>query len=441
MRSVHRDILTLALPSVVTNITVPLLGLVDTAIVGHMGRTEYIGAIAIGTTIFNICYWIFAFLRMGTTGLVAQAHGARDIARVESVLRRSLQLSILFSVLLILAQRFILWFAMWLMPAESEVAQFVSIYFSICIWGAPAMLTLFALNGWFIGCQDTRSPMMVAIVQNLLNIVLSLFLVCGLGWKMEGVATGTLTAQWAAMLLAVALAFRKMRRLREEDKQMPDAQRNHAPVPLPLSVFFRVNRDIFLRTLCLVAVTVYFTSAGSQQGYLILGANALLRQFFIFYSYFTDGLANAAEALSGKHAGAGNRPQLIKTIRALFIQGFIVTAIFTAVYLLGGETILRLLTDRSEVVTTATPYLPWIVSIPFAALLAMIWDGVFIGLTWSREMLLSMFLAAVLFFALYLLSRDAMGNHALWMAFVCYLFVRGAVQTWFVYNKTKPHEL
>ena len=434
MLPVHRDILRLALPSVVTNITVPLLGLVDTAIAGHMGHSRYIAAIAIATTIFNISYWLFAFLRMGTTGLVAQAYGRGDVAGVDTLLRRSLILSFVLSLVLLMGQQGILAFSLWIMPAEGSVHHLVTAYFRICIWGAPAMLALFALYGWFIGCQDTRSPMIVAIVQNLLNIALSLLLVVGFGWKIEGVATGTLAAQWGAVVLALVLARRRMLAIGRE--HLTDKQPLSEPAtPVSPRQFFRVNRDIFLRTLCLVAVTLYFTSAGSRQGTLILAANALLRQFFIFYSYFTDGLANAGEALSGRYSGEGNRSMLAQTIRALFLQGLVVALAFTLVYLIAGPTLLRLLTDRPEVARTATHFLPWAISIPLLAMPAMVWDGVFIGLTWSREMFLSMFAATMLFFAIYLFGREPMGNHALWLAFVSYLFVRGAVQTIFVIHK------
>ncbi len=421
MSGTHREILRLALPSVATNISVPLLGLVDTAIVGHLGRPEYIAAIAIGTTVFNISYWLLAFLRMGTTGLVAQAKGSGDVLLMRDILHRALMLGFLLSLVLLLLQVPILRLALWLMPAEAETARMVSTYFGICIWGAPAMLALYVLNGWFIGCQDTRSPMWIAIGQNVLNIAVSLTLVFGFGWKIEGVATGTLCAQWCALLLALLLA-----------------QRHRLPVPegatekghVSLSRFLGVNRDIFLRTLCLVAVTLYFTSAGTRLGDTTLAANAILMQFFILYSYFTDGLANAAEALSGKYAGAGNWKMLSTVVRALFIEGVIIAIAFTLLYFFAGHAILRLLTDQSSVILAARDYLPWAIAIPLVALPAMVWDGVFIGLTWTRRMLLSMALAALAFF---LISRTMPlvlpPNHALWLAFDVYLFTRGAVQT------------
>ena len=461
MSETHREILRLALPSVAANITVPLLGLVDTTIVGHLGRAEYIAAIAVGTTIFNMSYWLLAFLRMGTTGLVAQAVGqfrsregqsgkalpSAPLQTPHSILCHALLLALALSLLLLLARSPILRLSLWLMPAEAETARFVAQYFHICIWGAPAMLSLFVLNGWFIGCQDTRSPMWVAIGQNVLNIILSLWLVFGQGWKIEGVAVGTLAAQWCALGLALMLAWRKGEAWRTSDRELRAAQRPACDVARSTSLlcrlrsllaafpsrFFRVNRDIFLRTLCLVAVTVCFTSAGTRLGGTTLAANALLMQLFILYSYFTDGLANAAEALSGKYAGARNHEMLHHTVHCLFMQGAVVAAAFSLLYLCGGRLILRLLTDRPDVIALATAYLPWTVAIPIIALQAMVWDGVFIGLTWTRQMLLSMFAAACVFFALSQAMPHLMpANHALWLAFDAYLLTRGAVQTFFV---------
>ncbi len=214
-----------------------------------------------------------------------------------------------------------------------------------------------------------------------------------------------------------------------------------ATAPLALARVFRIHRDIFLRTLCLVSVTLGFTAAGSRQGNLILSANALLMQFFIFYSYFTDGLANAAEALSGRYAGAGDRPMLRTVVGALFVQSTLVALLFTSVYLVCGPAILRLLTDQPSVAQTARHFLPWAVAIPLLAMPAMVWDGVFIGLTWSTQMMQSMALSAAAFFAVRQLAQPSLGNHALWLAFVGYLLLRGTLQTVYVTRKYIIHEL
>lgn len=429
----HKEILRLALPSVVTNITVPLLALADTAIVGHLGQAAFIGATAIGGTIFSMIYWIFAFLRMGTTGLVAQARGRQDRSEARTILVRALRLSVCISALLLILQVPILRVALYFMAPAAEVSQLASLYFRIVVWGAPAVLAQYVLTGWYIGEQDTRSPMLVALAQNLLNVALSLTLVYAARMGFAGVALGTVLSQWAGLLFAIGLLRPYIRRAKSS---LPPVDTTETATWRQM---LRVNSDIFLRTVCLVAVTVSFTAAGSRQGELTLSANMLLMQFFILYSYFTDGLANAAEALAGKWDGAGCRRELHQTVRCLFAQGAVVSAAFCLLYLLGGRTLLALLTNVETVRLTAATYLPWASLIPVVALPAMVWDGVFIGLTWTRGMLGSMFLAMCLFFVL-LTCCQKLGNHALWLAFDSYLLARGTIQTCYVIRKSNRHE-
>lgn len=417
--SIHKEILRLALPSIVTNITVPLLGIADTAIVGHMGRAGYIAAIAVCTTLFNMIYWVFAFLRMGTTGLVAQAWGRGTVGRSNTILTQALLLGNAIGLLIILCNGMILQGAYRFMDIGLNLKEDVSAYYNICVWGAPAMLSQYALTGWFIGSQNTKVPMIVAISQNIINILLSAWLVFGAGMKMEGVAIGTAFAQYFGCLAACLMAWKSGWR--------PDTDFRALTEGLP--VFFNVNRDIFLRTLCLVAVTVFFTRAGNAQGGLVLSCNTLLMQFFILYSYFTDGWANAAEALAGRYASAHQQRELRSTIVALFWQVGLFSAIFTFLYIVAGPSIISLFTNLESVLSTARTYLPWVWCIPLCAFVAMVWDGVFIGLTLTRGMLLSMFTSMLLFFGLYLTTKDHLHNHALWLAFLCYLACRGAVQT------------
>ncbi|MBQ2595718.1 MAG: MATE family efflux transporter, partial [Bacteroidaceae bacterium] len=367
----HKEILRLALPSVVTNITVPLLALADTAIVGHLGQAAFIGATAIGGTIFSMIYWIFAFLRMGTTGLVAQARGRQDRSEARTILVRALRLSVCISTLLLILQVPILRVALYFMAPAPEVSQLASLYFRIVVWGAPAVLAQYVLTGWYIGEQDTRSPMLVALAQNLLNVALSLTLVYVARMGFAGVAMGTVLSQWAGLLFAIGLLRPYIRGAKSS---LPPVDTTETATWRQM---LRVNSDIFLRTVCLVAVTVSFTAAGSRQGELTLSANMLLMQLFILYSYFTDGLANAAEALAGKWDGAGCRRELHQTVRCLFAQGAVVSAAFCLLYLLGGRTLLALLTNVETVRLTAATYLPWASLIPIVALPAMVWDGVF----------------------------------------------------------------
>ncbi len=415
LRGRENPILRLALPSVVTNITVPLLGLVDTAVVGHMGRPEYIGAIAIGTTIFSMIYWIFAFLRMGTTGIVSQAYGAHDEAAEALGLVRSVKWALGISAALLLLQSPLLSAALWLMEPEAEIAVWAAEYFRVCIWGAPAALLNYSLTGWYIGMQNTRVPMWTAILQNLLNIAATLVFVFVLDWGVAGVAAGTILGLYGGVAFAISRLPRSI--LLNGNDTTYDGRLPSMGV---------VGGTLFLRTLCLVAVTVYFTTAGSRMGGLYLDANALLMQFFIIFSYFTDGLANAAEALSGKFAGARDGQGLRSTVRQLFGMGFVLALAFTLLYVFAGSWFLSLLTNQAAVVAVARDYLPWVCAIPFVSLAAFIWDGVFIGMTATREMFLSMLAAAITFFAIWFLLGP--GNHILWLSFLSYLCARSVVQ-------------
>ena len=430
MKSIDREILHIALPSIVSNITVPLLGLVDVAITGHLGSAAYIGAIALGGMLFNVVYWIFGFLRMGTSGLTAQALGAGKREETIEWLLRSQTIGMGIAVALLLLQVPIRELALLVMQPTEEVRAFTVTYFNICIWGAPATLGLFGLNGWFIGMQNSRVPMAIAITQNVVNILASLCFVFGLGMKVEGVALGTLIAQWCGFLMGVFLCLRYVdlslcrvfKGWKVSWKSLFDRQ--------SMLRFFEVNRDIFFRTICIVSVMLFFTSAGSWQGEVILAVNTLLMQLYLLVSYVMDGFANAGEALSGKYYGAGDRSSLRLTVRRLFVWATLMATGFTVVYVLGGKPFLGLLTDEPSVVEASADYVWWAYLIPFVSMGAFMWDGIFIGLTASRQMLQSMFAAAVTFFVFYYLLHPSLGNHGLWAAFLAFLLVRGGVQTW-----------
>ena len=428
MKSTDREILHIALPSIVSNITVPLLGLVDVAITGHLGSAAYIGAIALGGMLFNVVYWIFGFLRMGTSGLTAQALGAGKREETMSWLLRSQAIGVGIAVALLLLQVPIRELALLVMQPTEEVRAFSVTYFNICIWGAPATLGLFGLNGWFIGMQNSRVPMAIAITQNVVNILASLCFVFGLGMKVEGVALGTLIAQWCGFLMGLFLCLRYV------DMSLCRVFKGRTVKSLfdrqSMLRFFEVNRDIFFRTICIVSVMLFFTSAGSWQGEVILAVNTLLMQLYLLVSYVMDGFANAGEALSGKYYGAGDRSSLRLTIRRLFVWAMMMATGFTVVYVFGGRPFLGLLTDEPSVVEASADYVWWAYLIPFVSMGAFMWDGIFIGLTASRQMLQSMFAAAVTFFVLYYLLYPSLGNHGLWAAFLAFLLVRGGVQTW-----------
>ena len=428
----HKEILSLAIPSIVTNITVPLLGLVDVAIVGHMGDASYIGAIAVGTMMMNVICWLFGFLRMGTSGMTSQAYGRGDSKEAATILFQAIALGAAIGILFVLFQPLLLRLFLFFMRPSDEIRAFASVYFHVCVFGLPAALVMYGLTGWFIGMQDTRTPMMVSIFQNIVNIMTSLLLVYVFGMKVEGVALGTLTAQYSGLLLALYILRRKYAshyQLLFSQFTLKPGDYSSFSYKHTLNRFFRVNRDIFLRTLFLVAVNAAFTSVGSRQGDVILAVNTLLFQFFTLYSYIMDGFAYAGEAICGKYYGAGNAPSFHACIRRLFAWGVIMTVVYTAAYYFGANDILHVLSNEQTVIEASEPYLLWVALIPVAGMGAFIWDGVFIGITDSRGMLLSCFVAAIVFAIMLSLFFTTMGNHALWLALLSYLLARGVMQT------------
>lgn len=474
MKAIDRDILHLALPSIVSNITVPLLGLCDVTIMGHVGGAESIGAIAVGSMIFNVMYWLFVFLRMSTGGLTAQAFGAGNCEMCRATLKRSLTKGLLFGGAIVVLQVPLQGLTFWLMQPTDNVAMLCTHYYYICIWGAPAVLGMYAVTGWLIGMQDTRRPMVIAIVQNVVNIALSLLLVVFFHLGITGVAIGTLVAQWVGFGVGLICVITKSNHSHLIDSKsihsplhdsmsshspLHDSKSNHSPLLARKATGSRVSGNgvggeassgeasgveaiLFLRTLCLVAVNLYFTSAGASQGALILAANTLLMQFFMLFSYIMDGFANAGEALSGRYLGAKDSIMLSVTVRRLFRWAFFVVALFTAAYAFGGHVLLTLLTDDAGVVATAVDYLPWAVLVPLCGMPAFVWDGIFTGVTRSKGMLLACFLAAVTFFAVWFILFPVLSNHALWIALLTFLAVRGMVQTviWNLQRESKATE-
>lgn len=432
MTRTDRQILHIALPSIVSNITVPLLGLIDVSIVGHLGAASYIGAIAVGGMLFNMIYWLFGFLRMGTGGLTAQAYGRHDLQEVTRILLRSLSISLLLALALLLLQYPIRNIAFMCMDTSEEVRQLATLYFHICIWGAPATLGLYGFTGWYIGMQNSRFPMFIAITQNIVNIAASLFFVFVLKMKVEGVALGTLVAQYAGLGMACLLWLAYYRPLRKYLLQKALFDRTE------MKRFFQVNRDIFIRTLCLIAVTVFFTSTGAAYGDVVLAVNALLMQLFTLFSYFMDGFAYAGEALTGKYIGAKDNQSLRLTIRYLFKWGIALSLLFTLLYGAGGKSFLGLLTNDTSVISASEEYIYWVLAIPLAGFSAFLLDGICIGATATHLMLRSMLVASASFFLLYYGLHDTLGNHALWMAFIVYLALRGIVQAFYYFSYKLP---
>lgn len=424
----NREILRIALPSIITNITVPLLGLVDLAIVGHIGSASGIGAISVGTMIFNMVYWIFNFLRFGTSGLTAQAFGRKDIAGIRDVFRMAITVAIACGVTVFAFQRPIEMISGWLIAPSDEVWNLAISYFRIRIWAAPAVIMLFAMNGWFVGMQNSRIPMYIAIGQNIINIIGSYLLVFHFDMGIEGVALGTVISQYAGLAAAFALWHFKYNEIfRQKTTEKGDVS---------YSQFFTVNRDIFFRMIFMLAVTCAFTSIGAREGDTLLAVNTLLMQLFILFSYFSDGFALAGEALIGRYIGALEQDNMYRCVRLLFAWAIGGTVVFTLAYLFGCKGILMLLTSDASVVEASAPFIPWAVSIPIASFAAFAWDGIYIGATASRQMLYTLMFGAAVFFGSFFLANfvfkttnSVIHNHFLWFSFIAYLATRSIAQT------------
>ena len=418
----NRQILRLAVPNIITNITVPLLGMVDTAIAGHLDTRsdslDYIGAIAVGTMIFNIIYWNFGFLRMGTSGFTAQAYGANDVREQTNILTRACSVALISALLLIVLQKPISVLAASLIEDRNSVVQLALTYFFIRIWAAPATLGMYALKGWFIGMQDSRTPMWISILINILNIGFSLLFVVGYGMNIDGVAWGTVVAQYGGLITTVALWLKKYGSLKRYINIRLALQWDK------LKMFFKVNSDIFLRTICLVLVTSYFTVASSSMPYPTLAVNTILMQLFTLFSYFMDGFAYAAESLCGKFKGAGDYANLRKSVSQLLKWGAGLSMSFVVLYFFGAENILGILTDKQDIRDKSGDYIFWVLLIPVTGFVAFLYDGILIGMTETVLMRNAIFIATALFFVLFFSLKPLLGNDALWIGFIVYLSAR-----------------
>ncbi|WP_108823026.1 MATE family efflux transporter [Dysgonomonas sp. Marseille-P4361] len=419
----NKSILRLAVPNIISNITVPLLGMVDLFIVGHLDSEDYIGAIALATMLFNFIYWSFSFLRMGTSGFTAQAFGAGSRVEQTNILLRSMSVAMGAGICIILLQYLITALGFYLLNADPMVRGYAEDYFHVYVWAAPAVLGMYTFNGWYVGMQNAKIPMFVAIGVNVVNIGLSLLFVYGFGMKIKGVAFATLCAQYTGFFFFLLMWNLKYGWLKKYFNLMVLRDlKSYIP-------FFKVNSDIFIRTMALVAVTTFFTSASSRSGKDILAVNALLMQMFILFSYMMDGFAYAAEALTGKFIGANKRLELKFLVKRLFAWGIVVVVLFTAVYAFFLEDILRLLTDKENIIALSKEYQFWVLLIPVAGFSAFLWDGIFVGATASHQMRNSMLIAVAVFFIIYFAFSHISANNILWFAFIMYLALRGIVQS------------
>ncbi|MBQ9587183.1 MAG: MATE family efflux transporter [Bacteroidales bacterium] len=429
----NKRILQLALPNIITNITVPLLGMVDTAIVGHISE-GHLGAIAIGTQIFNLIYWNFGFLRMGTSGFTAQAYGARRLDEAVRVFLRAITIALAIALLLLCLQHPIALLSKAIFNGSNNVITLALSYFFIRIWAAPATLGLYAIKGWFIGMQNSRLPMWMAIFINLVNIGCSLLFVLVLGWDIKGVALGTVIAQYSGLTVGLFFVAQRYGKLFRKHLSIDFVRQTLRWEEM--KHFFRINGDIFLRTVCLAAVFTFITSESGRISDNILAVDNLIMLFFTLFSYIMDGFAYAGEALVGRYIGARDLRQLKSAVRHIMVWGLALTLVFTLLYALCGEWFLRLFSDKENIIEAARPYLFWSLIIPVCGFAAFLYDGIFVGATASRTMRNAMFMATGAFFAAYYGLRalydaplgEFAWNNILWAAFMIYLLARGIGQ-------------
>ncbi|MBK3517633.1 MATE family efflux transporter [Carboxylicivirga marina] len=421
----NKDILKLAIPNILTNLTVPLLGMVDMHLMGYQDSSVFMGAVALGGVIFNFVYWGFAFLRMSLSGMAAQAFGRDSKKEMAMMLFRGLFLAMSAGLLLLLLQKGVVSLSLNILEGSQEVKALAADYFYVRIWAAPLAISLMVINGWFLGMQNAIYPMIISITINAVNILSSFFFVKILGMKVEGVALGSVIANIVGFALSIALFLKKYRYILSEFSFKDILDKTG------LLSFLNVSSDIFLRTLCIIVVFTFFTSKSAGTGDLILAANSALLQFLFLFSYFLDGFAYAAEALVGKFTGSRNIKEVKRTVKYLFAWGAFFALVFIGIYGIGGKYILMLFTNQPDVMNTAQTYLPWLIILPITGFSSFIWDGIYIGATASRLMRNTMLLATVIFFLLFYSMKESIGNHALWLAMNCFMLGRGLFQSVF----------
>ena len=420
-KPLHIKVWQLAWPMILSNITIPLLGLVDTAVLGHLDSANYMGAVAIGSIIIGVAVWACNFLRMGTTGFTAQALGRNDRPEIHAILLRSILFAQAIAFALIALQDVYASLAFYFINGTPEVNALARSYYDIRIWGLPASIANFAIVGWFLGLHNTRIPLVLLVVTNLLNMFLTVLFVLGLGWGVEGAALGSLISEYFSIALGSFFILREFKKYPAHSK-LKSVIDTHA-----MWQMFRVNRDIFIRTLALEAVFFYMAAAGAEMGTDILAANAVLLNFLYLIANGLDGLAQAVEALVGRAIGARNRYEFNASIVVAGFWSLLMSIAYLLLFLLAGEWIVGLLTDIDSVRETAFTYLIWLVFLPLNGVWSYLLDGIFIGATRAGDMRNSMLMATIFGFVPAWLLLQGMGNHGLWLAFHVFMFIRALI--------------
>ncbi len=432
--SLHKRIWLIAGPMILANLTVPILGLVDTAILGHLSHAHYLGAVALGAVIFDIMFWAFGFLRMGTTGLTAQAYGSNDLQKTRLLLWQSLLVAVSIGGVIILLQAPLFSAAFAYMSPSPEVEKWARIYCDIRIWAAPATLAHYVIYGWLLSIGKTRTVLALTIIANLINISLDYLFVMQFDMLTAGVAWGSLIAEYSLVILGLWVVKQSTRDMGNESLQQQLLR------VADYRQLFTVNRYIFIRTLCLLFTISFFYARSAQQDDITLSANAILMTLLMVFSYAQDGFANAAEVLSGRAIGARNLQTFKQINRGCALWCLYTSIFFTLSLIIFDETIIGLLTDIDSVVQTTLIYWPWLILLPFAAAWSFLLDGIFVGATKARAMQNTMLFSSFCIFlpAWYLLTP--WGNHGLWIAFLCFHAARSISMAFVYYYYSKQRQ-
>jgi len=422
----HKAVWRIALPMIVSSITAPLLGMVDTAVMGHLDDSIYLGAVAAGAAIFSVLFMGMNFLRMGTTGITAQAFGAGDNESIRTALGQPVLTALVLAAMILTLQRPLLDAALWLLAPSADVGRLAQTYFELRIWSAPASLVNYALIGWLIGMQNARGPLAIMLTINITNVVLDLVFVLLLGMTVDGVALATLIAEFCG--IGVAVMF-----VRHELASRPGQwTRSRFTALVNYRRLFDVNASLFLRTMSLMFVFAFITARGARMGDVILATNALLMNFQFFQAHALDGIAYAAEALVGKAVGGRNRAGVQLAMRRTLQWSLMFAVLFCIAYAVAGNLIISSLTSIDNLRSTAREFLPWLIISPLISVWSFLYDGVYVGATRTREMMVIMVGSTVLVFLPVWFATTSLGNHGLWLAFTAFMLVRGiCMHVWF----------
>jgi len=428
-RKINREIIRLAIPNIISNITVPLLSSVDTALMGRMSAA-HIGAVGIGSMIFNFVYWNFGFLRMGTTGMTAQAFGKGSNPGIINTFSRAILLSLILAAMILILQVPFGRFGFQVMNVVPGQMDLVGEYFYTRIWAAPATLSLYACMGWFFGLQNAVYPLILTVIINVVNIGLSYYFVINLNMGARGAALGTVLAQYTGLICAAVFIASRYRNYFKYFVTRAVIQFE------PLKRFLMINGDIFIRTFCLTFAFGFFYSKSSTNGEMILAANVILLQYINWMSYGIDGIAFAAESLIGKYFGAGDQKSLMEALRLSFLWGFAFAGLYSLVFGIFGIPLLGIFTNQPSVIDAAVPFLIWMIAFPIISFACYIWDGVYIGLTASRSMRNSMIPALICYLVFYYATASIWPKHGLWASLLFFMAIRAVIQT-YLFSKHK----